>query len=292
MLSERLTDRARQVIQLAGQEAERFNREYIGTEHIFLALIVEPAGVAANALKNLAIDVGKIRTQVEMMEPPGPERPISGRLPQTPRAKKAVELALEEARNLKQCTIGPEHLFLGVLREQEGVAAQALVSLGVPLKSVRDEVLKLLGVTPDLAEENRSLSTRMGGCDAATVSYLGRKKDERIVIGKPVAIEVKIIDFNEDFHTFEANYVQLEITAITKPSSANATRLQWGDQMCLSQSPLVEVLFDRFEGGGVRLAFSLPEHILIMRRELWEALGGERADSLWQSGSFRYPGDF
>ncbi|MDR2116579.1 MAG: ATP-dependent Clp protease ATP-binding subunit [Planctomycetaceae bacterium] len=142
---ERFTDRARKVMQLANQEAQRFNHEYIGTEHLLLGLIKEGSGVAANVLKNLDIDLRKIRHEVEKLVRSGPDLVTMGRLPQTPRAKKVIEYSMEEARNLNHNYVGTEHLLLGLLREQEGVAAQVLMNLGLRLDEVRREVLNLLG---------------------------------------------------------------------------------------------------------------------------------------------------
>ena len=142
---ERFTDRARKVMQLANQEAQRFNHEYIGTEHILLGLIKEGSGVAANVLKNLDVDLRKIRLEVEKLVQSGPDMVTMGKLPQTPRAKKVIEYSMEEARNLNHNYVGTEHILLGLLREQEGVAAQVLMNLGLKLEEVREEVLNLLG---------------------------------------------------------------------------------------------------------------------------------------------------
>src|SRR5438309_1535051 len=151
---ERFTDRARKVMQLANQEAQRFNHEYIGTEHILLGLVKEGSGVAANVLKNLDIDLRKIRLEVEkiVQHGPGGEQVVMGRLPHTPRAKKVIEYSVEEARNLNHNYVGTEHLLLGLLREQEGVAAQVLMNLGLKLEDVREEVLNLLGHNMDAGE--------------------------------------------------------------------------------------------------------------------------------------------
>src|SRR5436190_538005 len=141
---ERFTDRARKVMQLANQEARRFNHEYVGTEHILLGLVREGSGVAANVLKNLDIDLRKIRLEVEKIVRSGPDMVTMGKLPQTPRAKKVIEGAIEEAKNCNQHYVGTEHLLLGLLREQEGVAAQILMNLGLILGGVRAEVLNLV----------------------------------------------------------------------------------------------------------------------------------------------------
>lgn len=143
----RFTDRARKVMQLANRESQRFNHEYVGTEHILLGLVKEGSGVAANVLKNLCIHLPKIRLEVEkiVQHGPGGEQVVMGRLPHTPRARKVLDYSVEEARNLNHNYVGTEHLLLGLLREQEGVAAQVLINLGLRLEDVREEVLNLLG---------------------------------------------------------------------------------------------------------------------------------------------------
>src|SRR4029453_8158864 len=116
-----------------------------GTEHILLGLVKEGSGVAANVLKNLDVDLRKIRLEVEKLVQSGPEMGTMGKLPQTPRAKKVIEYSIEEARNLNHNYVGTEHILLGLLPEQEGVAAQVLMNLGLKLEEVREEVLNLLG---------------------------------------------------------------------------------------------------------------------------------------------------
>ncbi|HEX8875750.1 MAG TPA: ATP-dependent Clp protease ATP-binding subunit [Phycisphaerales bacterium] len=150
---ERFTDRARKVMALANQEAQRFNHEYIGTEHILLGLVKEGSGVGANVLKNLDVDLRKVRLEVEKLVKAGPEMVTMGKLPQTPRAKKVIEYAIEEARNLNHNYVGTEHLLLGLLREHDGVAAQVLMNLGLKLEEVREEVLNLLGAGNERTEE-------------------------------------------------------------------------------------------------------------------------------------------
>jgi ATP-dependent Clp protease ATP-binding subunit ClpC len=161
---ERFTDRARKVMQLANQEAQRFNHEYIGTEHVLLGLVKEGSGVAANVLKNLDVDLRRIRNEVEKIVQSGPDMVTMGKLPQTPRAKKVIEYAMEEARNLNHNYVGTEHLLLGLLREQEGVAAQVLMNLGLKLEDVREEVLNLLGHGVEASEGGeRATSAAAGG---------------------------------------------------------------------------------------------------------------------------------
>jgi ATP-dependent Clp protease ATP-binding subunit ClpC len=167
---ERFTDRARKVMQLANQEAQRFNHEYIGTEHILLGLVKEGSGVAANVLRNLDVDLRKIRLEVEKLVQSGPEMVTIGKLPQTPRAKKVIEYSMEEARNLNHNYVGTEHILLGLLREQEGVAAQVLMNLGMKLEDVREEVLNLLGhgmESADVGGERGRSDGGNGGSEAS-----------------------------------------------------------------------------------------------------------------------------
>ena len=138
---------------LANQEAQRFNHEYIGTEHILLGLVKEGSGVGANVLKNLDVDLRKVRLEVEKLVRAGPEMVTMGKLPQTPRAKKVIEYAIEEARNLNHNYVGTEHILLGLLREHDGVAAQVLMNLGLKLEDVREEVLNLLGAGAEADSE-------------------------------------------------------------------------------------------------------------------------------------------
>jgi ATP-dependent Clp protease ATP-binding subunit ClpC len=142
---ERFTDRARKVMQLANQEAKRFRHQHIGTEHILLGLLQEGSGVAANVLKNLDVDLAKVRVEAEKLVMPGNDPVTIPNLPQTPRAKHVFELALEEARSLQHNYVGTEHVLLGLIGEEEGVAAQVLQNLGLKLESIRNEILNLLG---------------------------------------------------------------------------------------------------------------------------------------------------
>jgi ATP-dependent Clp protease ATP-binding subunit ClpC len=141
----RFTERARKVIILAKEEARRFNHDYIGTEHLLLGLIREGEGVAAAVLQKIGLSLQNIRLEIEKLVQPGPATQILGDVPFTPRAKKALELAAEEARSLGHNYIGTEHLLLGLIREGEGVASQVLMNLGLDLNKVRNEVMGLLG---------------------------------------------------------------------------------------------------------------------------------------------------
>ncbi len=141
---ERFTDQSRKVMALADQEAQRLNHEYIGTEHILLGLLAEGSGGGATVLRELGVDLEKAKTAVLTMVKEGPDPVWGGKLPQTPRAKKAIEFAIAEARELGHNYVGTEHILLGLLNEQDGVAAQALVRLGLNLDQVLSATLHLL----------------------------------------------------------------------------------------------------------------------------------------------------
>jgi ATP-dependent Clp protease ATP-binding subunit ClpC len=132
-------------MQLSNQEAQRFNHEYIGTEHLLLGLIKEGTGVGANVLTNLKADLKSIRLQTERLVKPGPEMITMGKLPQTPRTKKVIEYSMEAARELGHNFVGTEHLLLGLLREKEGIASEVLRALDIEFEEAQEGVLNLLG---------------------------------------------------------------------------------------------------------------------------------------------------
>jgi len=175
---DRFTERARKVMGFARREAQRFHHEYIGTEHILLGLIQEGHGVAANVLRSMGIDLDKISREIEKIVKPGPAIDPSVQIPFTPRAKKVVELAMEEANNLGHTYIGTEHLLLALLREQEGLAAHVLRNLGVVLNEVRDEVIEFLGgPSQEDAEEEIEETQDLGkSADPGPSSSSGKSK--------------------------------------------------------------------------------------------------------------------
>jgi ATP-dependent Clp protease ATP-binding subunit ClpA len=142
---DRFTDRSLKVMALARKEAQRFNRDAIGTEHILLGLLAEGAGVAANVLKNRGASISGIRAALEKGVELGPHVVTTGLMPFTPRARQALELSMEEANELGHNYIGTEHLLLGVLRESGGRAAKVLSELGISAEEVRKETIALLG---------------------------------------------------------------------------------------------------------------------------------------------------
>ncbi len=187
---EKFSERARRVLSLAQEEAQRFNHNYIGTEHILLGLVRETEGVAARVLSGLSVDLTKVRSAVEFIIGRG-ERPAQGEIGLTPRAKKVVELAVDEARRMNHTYIGTEHLLIGLLREGEGVAAGVLESLGVNLEKVRAETHRILSNSSTGSSSSTRSTTRTPTLDQLGVDLtnaaLGGKLDP--VIGRDTQIE-------------------------------------------------------------------------------------------------------
>jgi ATP-dependent Clp protease ATP-binding subunit ClpC len=136
--------RAQQVISLARKEADRFNHNFIGTEHLLLGLINLRQGTAVAVLKKIGVDLDKVRMEVERLVGTGPEVKMFGDVPITPRVKKVLSLALAEAKGLNHPCVGTEHILLGLLREGDGVAARVLKNLKVDIDQTRQEILKEL----------------------------------------------------------------------------------------------------------------------------------------------------
>ncbi len=141
---DKFTERARKVFSLAQEEAQRFQHNYIGTEHLLLGLVREEEGVAAKVLRKLDIELQDVRDSVESIIGRG-NRIVQGEIGLTPRAKKAIELSVDEARNMNHHYIGTEHLLLGLVREEEGIAAGVLKSMGVTLEEARRQTILILG---------------------------------------------------------------------------------------------------------------------------------------------------
>ena len=173
---DKFTERARRVLTLAQEEAQRFNHNYIGTEHLLLGLVREGDGVAAKVLSNLGVELGKVRSAVEFIIGRG-DRAVLGEIGLTPRAKKVIELAVDEARRLNHHYIGTEHLLLGLVREGEGIAAGVLESLGVNLERVRAETTRILSQSgPATAGAGAGSSSSSGSRSATrtpTIDQLG-----------------------------------------------------------------------------------------------------------------------
>src|SRR5436305_788564 len=160
------TPRAQQVLALARKEADRFNHNYVGTEHLLLGLIKLGQGVAVNVLQKMGLDLETVRMEVEKQVGSGPETKMVGNIPYTPRVKKVLALAGKEAKALNHSYVGTEHILLGLLREGEGVAARVLKSLEVDIERTRNEILKELdpNFTPPEGEaENGGEAPASGG---------------------------------------------------------------------------------------------------------------------------------
>src|SRR6187399_668182 len=188
---DKFTDRARRVLTLAQEEAQRFNHNYIGTEHLLLGLVREGDGVAAKVLNNLGVELSKVRSAVEFIIGRG-EKSVSGEIGLTPRAKKVIELAVEEARRLNHSYIGTEHLLLGLVREGEGIAFGVLESLGVSLERVRTETARILSQsTPQSAGTGGRTSTRTPTVDQLGIDLTAASRANKLdpVIGRSREIE-------------------------------------------------------------------------------------------------------
>jgi ATP-dependent Clp protease ATP-binding subunit ClpC len=188
---DKFTERARRVLTLAQEEAQRFNHNYIGTEHLLLGLVREGDGVAAKVLNNLGVELSKVRSAVEFIIGRG-EKSISGEIGLTPRAKKVIELAVEEARRLNHSYIGTEHLLLGLVREGEGIAFGVLESLGVSLERVRTETARILSQsTPQSAGTGGRTSTRTPTVDQLGIDLTAASRANKLdpVIGRSREIE-------------------------------------------------------------------------------------------------------
>ena len=189
---EKFSERARKVLSLAQEEAQRFNHNYIGTEHILLGLVRETEGVAARVLANLGIDLNKVRSAVEFIIGRG-EKPVQGEIGLTPRAKKVVELAVDEARRMNHTYIGTEHLLIGLLREGEGVAAGVLESLGITLDKVRSETHRILSQSSPTSSGygTRGATTRTPTLDQLGIDLTAAARSNRLdpVVGRSTEIE-------------------------------------------------------------------------------------------------------
>src|SRR4030088_2636238 len=191
---DKFTERARKVLQLAQEEAQRFNHNYIGTEHLLLGLVREGEGVAAKVLGNLGVELNKVRSAVEFIIGRG-DRTVAGDIGLTPRAKKVIELSVDEARRLNHHYIGTEHLLLGLVREGEGIAAGVLESLGVSLDKVRSQVIYVLNQSAAYSQEGQGAphgkSSKTPVIDQLGVNLTAMAKAQQLdpVIGREKEIE-------------------------------------------------------------------------------------------------------
>jgi excisionase family DNA binding protein len=176
---DRFTQRARNALNLATEEARRLQHNYVGTEHLLLGLLREGGGIAGRALHNLGVELEEARVSVEQIIKRG-EQNIEGQPGLTPRARKTIELAVDEARKLGHHYLGTEHLLMGIVREGEGIACEVLKQLGVALEMVQPEIIRLLGAyieRPPVPEEASTLvaegepSLTCSNCGARCLTY-------------------------------------------------------------------------------------------------------------------------
>ena len=202
MEMQNFTPRAQQVLALARKEADRFNHNYVGTEHLLLGLIKLGQGVAVNVLQKMGLDLETVRMEVEKQIGSGPETKMIGNIPYTPRVKKVLALSQKEAKQLNHNYVGTEHILLGLLREGEGAAARILKALDVDIERCRNEILKELdpnftpnegGVEdgdapqqPTGKKEGKTPALRMFGRD---LTELARKNELDPVVGRKNEIE-------------------------------------------------------------------------------------------------------
>lgn len=187
---DKFTERARKVLTLAQEEAQRFNHNYIGTEHLLLGLVREGEGVAAKVLANMGVELNKVRSAVEFIIGRG-DRMVVGEIGLTPRAKKVIELSVDEARRLNHHYIGTEHLLLGLVREGEGIAAGVLESLGVSLDKVRAQTIQVLNQSSAYTQQETRQATRTPTIDqmGMDLTALARAGKLDPVIGRQKEIE-------------------------------------------------------------------------------------------------------
>src|SRR5258706_3462032 len=198
------TPRAQQVLALARKEADRFNHNFVGTEHLLLGLIKLGQGVAVNVMQKLGLDLDTVRMEVEKQVGTGPDQKMIGNIPYTPRVKKVLALAAKEAKNLNHTYVGTEHILLGLLREGDGVAARVLKNLDVDIEQTRQEILKELdpnfstqeeqpagsGETPEQpAEKNGEVKTPALKAFGRDLTDIARKGEMDPVIGRVNEIE-------------------------------------------------------------------------------------------------------
>src|SRR6059036_1504957 len=170
---DRFNDRAKRVLALAQDEAIRFNHNYIGTEHLLLGLVREGEGVAARVLDSLGVELSKVRTAVEFIIGRGDSTTSPSEITLSPRTKKVIELAIDEARKLGHSHVGTEHLLLGLVREGEGIASGVLESLGVSLEKVRHQVIATLGQQHPQAAEAAAAGGKSASSKTPTLDQLG-----------------------------------------------------------------------------------------------------------------------
>ena len=187
---EKFTERARRVMGLSRQEAQRLGSEFIGTEHMLLGILQEGEGVAARVLRNVQVDYKSVRRQIELLIPPKESPNLAlWQLPFSPRSKGAIELAAQASVELGHGVIGTEHLLIGLVDETEGIAAHVLTNLGLRLDEVRRMVLEILGGDPAAAAlreapwSDRTKKVALGAASEAKAMRSSRVEPEHLLLG-------------------------------------------------------------------------------------------------------------
>ena len=173
-MSNRFTDRVQRVIIIAQEEAKRLNHDYVGTEHILLGLVGLGEGVASKVMQNLGLDARRVRAEIEKLVGTGDNIMLLGEIPFTPRAKKVLELAVEEAQTMGHSYVGTEHVLLGLIREEEGIAARVLENLNVRIDDVREEVINLIGEEHQTTSNEQQRPAAKGKTKTPTLDEFGR----------------------------------------------------------------------------------------------------------------------
>src|SRR5437773_3952297 len=239
---DRFNDRAKRVLALAQDEAIRFNHNYIGTEHLLLGLVREGEGVAARVLDSLGVELSKVRTAVEFIIGRGDSTTSPSEITLSPRTKKVIELAIDEARKLGHSHVGTEHLLLGLVREGEGIASGVLESLGVSLEKVRHQVIATLGQQivkgdgPETLQGKRVLTLDIGSLVAGT-KYRGEFEERLKKIIEELRHAHDVILFIDELHTLVgagAAEGAVDAANILKPSLAR------GELQCIGATTLDE----------------------------------------------------
>ena len=194
------TPRAQQVLALARKEADRFNHNFVGTEHLLLGLIKLGQGVAVNVLQKIGLDLETVRMEVEKVVGTGPDQKMIGNIPYTPRVKKVLSLAAKEAKALSHTYVGTEHILLGLLREGDGIAARVLKNMDVDIELTRQEILKELDPNFNAAEESALGEGATPAGEKVSADKKGEVKTPALkAFGRDMSITIYLIIFYDYF---------------------------------------------------------------------------------------------
>jgi ATP-dependent Clp protease ATP-binding subunit ClpA len=218
---EPFTDRARKVLALANQEAQRLNHDYIGTEHILLGLVKEGSGLGAETIKSFGLELRKVRLEVEKLIKNGPQPVVSGKLPQTPRSKKVIEFAILESRGLYHDYVGTEHLLLGLLRETGGIAYAALSLLGLSHDQVRARIIA------SIATGGLDIPMKQGETKAAALrELLAEHRTEHVQSNDGGAFDVRPVDWGARIIHRLATRIDLSLDDLAGSANSQAVKVR------------------------------------------------------------------